>query len=281
MWVFSKDKKKEDERDSDQINNSVMYIPIEKIKTGNFQPRFMIDQDELKELMASIKEVGVLQPVLVRPKDDYYELIAGERRLRASVMAGLNQIPVVIRDLSDNEAAEIALIENLQRKSLHFFEEAEGYARLIKEFNMTQVEVAKRMGISQSAVANKLRLLKLDPTVRDRIYKLKLSERHARALLDVTNVDMQLKLLECAAIRDYSVAEWEDLIKHEKSKNISQEINKSKKMKVKPLVRDLRLFINSLEKGVETLRAAGLDVYLHHERDGNILRVVIEVDAGV
>lgn len=258
--------------------SQVSYVPINKIRFSCFQPRFKVGQQGLEELAASIKEVGVIQPVVVRLQGGYYELVAGERRVRASQMAGLKQIPAVIRQLSNLEAAEFALIENLQRQSLHFFEEAEGYARLIAEFNLTQSEVAKKVGLSQSAVANKLRLLRLSLKVRTCIYELKLSERHARALMELEGEGERLAVLERATSREYSVREWEDLIKHKKGRIISQEIKKGrKKRNFKPLIKDLRLFINSLERGVETLRAAGLEVHLHHQQVGNVLKVVIEV----
>ncbi len=258
----------------------VFYVPLNKIKFGYFQPRFQIDEADLTDLIASIREAGVLQPVLVRPSGSYYELIAGERRVRASILAGLRQIPVVVRELNDAQATEVALIENIQRRSLHFFEEAEGYARLIKEFQLTQNEVAKKMGLSQSAVANKLRLLRLDPEIRARIYKLRLSERHARALLELPDKEKQEKILKLAYERNISVSEWEKLIKLEKDQNISREIKKRKKRKMKPFINDLRLFINSLERGVETLRAAGLEVRLHHQKKEDVLRITIEVEAG-
>ncbi|MDH7577670.1 MAG: ParB/RepB/Spo0J family partition protein [Bacillota bacterium] len=255
----------------------VQHVAVNKIKVGHFQPRFQIDEANLTDLVASIREVGVLQPVLVRPCGGGYELIAGERRLRASILAGLKQIPVVVKELNDAQAMEVALIENIQRRSLHFFEEAEGYARLIKEFRLTQTEVARRMGLSQGAVANKLRLLRLDPEIRLQVYKLKLTERHARALLDLPDKDLQKKVLNLAATREFSVSEWEKAIEVEKDQFISREIKKGRKKKMKPLIKDLRLFINSLERGVETLRAAGLEVSLHHQKEGNVLRIMIEV----
>ncbi|HHW40179.1 MAG TPA: ParB/RepB/Spo0J family partition protein [Syntrophomonadaceae bacterium] len=269
MWKIIKE---------DEKSHQVHAIRIDKIKCGTgFQPRFEIRDEDIESLAESIKEVGVLQPVLVRPKGGYYELIAGERRLRASIKAGLSEIPAVVKEMSDIEAAEIALIENLQRRNLHFFEEANGFARLIAEFNLTQNDVAKRMGISQSAVANKLRLLRLPPDIREEIYRLKLSERHARALLELPDREKQLRLLKLAEEKEPTVSEWEKMIKREKDQNISREIKLSRKKNIKPLIKDLRLFLNSLERGVETLRAAGLDVELHHQRHGSSLKIIIEV----
>jgi ParB family chromosome partitioning protein len=184
-----------------------------------------------------------------------------------------------VRELSDNEATEAALIENLQRKNLHFFEEAEGYSKLVSEYQLTQQQVAQKMGLSQSTIANKLRLLNLDPGIRRRIYILKLGERHARALLELENKDDQDKLLKIAEKKEFSVIEWEMLIKREKERNISREINTSRKRRIKPLVKDLRLFINSLERAARTMRDSGMDVKIDQVRDGNKLKIVIEVDA--
>lgn len=262
-------------------DREVVKIPLQSIRCGRFQPRFNIDEESLKELAESIKNVGVLQPIVVRPCDGGYELIAGERRVRASMMAGLQEVPAVIKEVSDAEAMEMALMENVQRRNLHFFEEAEGFRRLIEQFNLTQVEVAERMGLSQSAVANKLRLLRLSPEVREQVYRLGLSERHARALLELEDSRAQLKVLGMAAVRDYRVGEWEELIRREKHKNISREIKKGRKQNVVPKIRDLRIFMNSLERGVKMMRSAGLNVRLSHEEDNGVLRIVIEVDTGV
>lgn len=256
----------------------ITAIEIEKISCdGRFQPRFEIDEASLGELIGSIKDVGVIQPILVRPHGEGYELIAGERRLRASVKAGLKEIPAVVRELSDAEAVEVALVENMQRRNLHYFEEAEGFARLIAEFHLTQTDVARKMGLSQSAVANKLRLLRLHSDVRAKIIKQKLSERHARALLELPERESQLRLLDLALQKEINVIEWERMIKREKTHYISREIIKGRKQRLKPIVKDMKIFINSLEKGVETLRAAGLDVQLQHQKIGDSLRIVIEI----
>jgi ParB family chromosome partitioning protein len=256
----------------------VTKIKLDKIKCGKFQPRFNIDDHEIKELVDSIREVGVLQPVVVRPDGDYYELIAGERRVRASIIAGLNDINAVVCNLSDREAAEVALIENIQRSNLHFLEEAEGFQNLIEHFHLTQSEVARRMGLSQSTIANKLRLLKLDKQVRDKLYQLKLSERHARAMLELESIEEQFKVLELAEKEDIKVKEWEELIKKRKE-YISREIKKSKKkkQKIKPLINDLRLFMNSLEKGIKVLQEVGFDVQLYHQQNDDGMRIIIEI----
>jgi len=269
VWKFG--------RESDGAQQ-IIEIPVSSIRPGRFQPRFAIKEESLDELVASIQQVGLLQPVLVRPQGLIYELIAGERRLRACVRAGIEQIPAVVRKLTDAEAAEAALIENLQRRSLHFFEEAEAYAKLIREYDLTQNQVAQRVGLGQSTVANKLRLLGLEDDVRQRIYDNGMTERHARALLEVKEHQLRLQALDDASGQEMSVSEWERFLRREKARIISREINMGRK-RMKPLIRDLRLFLNSLERGVETLRAAGMEVQFQQQRDGNRLRVEIEVDA--
>ncbi len=258
----------------------VVQIPLEKIRFGGFQPRYAVRAEDLAGLVASIKEVGVLQPVLVRPAGEFYELVAGERRVRASSLAGLKSVPALVCSLTDLEAAEVALAENLQRQSLHFLEEAEGLARLVERFGLTQSEVARRVGLSQSAVANKLRLLRLPSAVRRRIYELGLTERHARALLCLKREEDQLELLALAAERPVGVREWERLVQQKMAgaAPISREIERCSRRRLRPLVKDLRLFINSLEQGVRVLREAGFEVRLHHQQADNVLRVVIEVE---
>ncbi len=199
--------------------------------------------------------------------------------MRACLKIGMTTIPAVVRSLSDVEAAAAALTENLQRRSLHFFEEAEGYARLIRDYELTQSQVAQRMGMGQSTIANKLRLLSLEQDVRLKIYESRLSERHARALLEVKEHDLRLRALDVAARREMSVSEWEGYLRREIPQIISREINKSRKKRLKPLIKDLRLFMNSLERGVETLRAAGMAVQYRQQREGDRLKVEIEVEA--
>jgi len=169
----------ENEKNKEQITE----IKVEKIKTNPFQPRQEFKQKEIEELAQSIDNFGLIQAIIVRKIEGGYELIAGERRLRAAKFLGKEVIPAVIKDFNDQEMAEIALIENLQRKDLNFLEEAQAYQRLLDEFDLTQNELAARVSKSQSTIANKLRLLKLSINVRKEILAADLSERHGRALL--------------------------------------------------------------------------------------------------
>ena len=164
----------------------VVKVPLAKVIPNPYQPRKTFDEEGLQDLAASIAQYGVLQPLLVAPLEDgsgNYLLIAGERRLRASKMAQLHEIPVIISDYTQQQIAEIALIENLQREDLHYLEEAEGYELLMNEFHLTQDSMASRVGKKQSTIANKLRLLRLPQAVREALHKNSLTERHARVLL--------------------------------------------------------------------------------------------------
>jgi len=173
---------------------TVINLDLHKIVPNNWQPRTVFAKDKLHELTESIKEQGVIEPILVRQKGSHYELVAGERRWRAAKAAGLSVIPAIIKDFSDEKSLELALIENLQREDLNPLDEAEGYARLIKDFNLTQDQVAKKVSKNRSTVANMLRLLALPDQIKESIRQEKISVGHARALLAVTNPTEQLAL---------------------------------------------------------------------------------------
>ena len=177
------------------MENEVKYLYLDDIIPNRFQPRENFDEQALKELAVSIKEHGVIQPIVVRQIGEKYEIIAGERRYKASTMAGLTKIPAIIKNLDDKESSKVALIENLQRRDLTPIEEARTYQKILELDALTQEELAKTMGKSQSAVANKLRLLSLTDEVQDALLHEQISERHARALLNVTDPKRQVELL--------------------------------------------------------------------------------------
>ncbi len=193
--------------------NEVVYLHLEDIIPNRFQPRQVFDEKALKELAVSIKEHGVIQPIIVRNIGNKYEIIAGERRYKASAMAGLTTIPAIIRNLDDKESSKVALLENLQRKNLNPIEEAKTYQKILEIDQMTQEELAKTMGKSQSAVANKIRLLSLTDEVQDALLKEQISERHARALLNAKDSDTQKKLLKEVINNKLTVRELEEKIK--------------------------------------------------------------------
>ena len=192
--------------------NEVVYLYLDDIIPNRFQPRQVFDEKALKELAVSIKEHGVIQPIIVRNIGNKYEIIAGERRYKASALAGLTKIPAIVRNLDDKESSKVALLENLQRKNLNPIEEARTYQKILELDQMTQEELAKTMGKSQSAVANKLRLLSLSDDVQDALLKEKISERHARALLAVDNQEKQKHLLNKIIANKMTVRELEEEI---------------------------------------------------------------------
>ncbi len=188
-------------------------VKINEVEPNKNQPRRTFDEDALLELAESIKQHGVIQPLIVKKRDKYYEIIAGERRWRAAKMAGLKEIPVVIKDLSDQEIMEVALIENIQREDLNPIEEAQAYQRLIKEYNYKQDELAERVSKSRVAVTNSMRLLKLDERVQKMIIDDMISAGHARALLAITDSEKQYTIAMKVFDEKLSVRETEKLIK--------------------------------------------------------------------
>ena len=188
-------------------------IAVKDIRTDPFQPRKVFDEDALIELSESIKQYGVLQPLLVQKKDKYYEIIAGERRWRAAKLAGLKEVPVIIKDLTDIEIVEYALIENIQRENLNPIEEAFAYKRLLTEFNLKQDEVAERVSKSRTAVTNSMRLLKLDERVQQMVIDDMISTGHARALLGIEDKEKQFATAQKIFDEKLSVRETEKLVK--------------------------------------------------------------------
>lgn len=257
-----------------QWREEIVAVPIEEIRPSPYQPRKRIDQGKIEELAASIAEHGLLHPVVVRMIEGGYELVVGERRWRACQRLGWRSIPAVVRTLSEQAAAELALIENLQRKDLDFFEEAEGYQRLITEFDLTQEELARRVGCSQSAIANKLRLLRLHPQVREAIISREIiSERHARALLRLESPGEQLAMIERIAKEELSVKKVEQLIAAREGKE------RSKGQRWIGVMKDVRPFMNSLRKLTGQLERAGLAVTIEEESKGRD-EVVIQIRIG-
>ena len=193
--------------------DEVVQIYLDDIIPNRFQPREVFDEKALKELAVSIKEHGVIQPIIVRNVNGKYEIIAGERRYKASALAGLTKIPAIVRDLDDKESSKVALLENLQRKNLNPIEEARTYQKILELDQMTQEELAKTMGKSQSAVANKIRLLSLSEEVQEALLKEEISERHARALINIPDIKNQKEMLKKVIAEKMSVRVLEEEIK--------------------------------------------------------------------
>ena len=233
----------------------IVNLPMYTIKPNPYQPRKHFDAISLNELSASIKEFGVIQPISVRRVEDGYEIIAGERRFRAAENIGLTEIPAIIMNADNNKSALLALLENLQREDLCFFEIAEGYQKLIREQGMTQDDLAKKLGQSQSKIANKLRLLILSPRVKNIIRDFSLTERHARALLNIPDEESQLMAAQTICRQRLNVQQSEELIRQimsAKSKAATQNV------KI-PTLKDVRIFTNTVKKALEIMRENGVD----------------------
>lgn len=269
---------KGDELPEQEITRTeIVSIPLAQIMPNPFQPRKTFSAEGLQELCASIREFGVIQPLIVRKTDSGYELIAGERRLRASGLAGRDDVPCVLRDASDKEMAEIALIENLQREDLHYFEEALGYEKLLRQFNLTQEVLAERVGKTQSSIANKLRLLKLPPEMREYIFEAKLTERHARALLKVEDAERQWQLLKFVAENKLNVREAESLIEAQFQNEPVSEQKVVRRPQMLKIVKDVRIFINTVGELVKQMKKTGLDVRLTQEQDDEFVTITMVV----
>ncbi len=210
----------------------IYYIPIEDIIPNRFQPRLAFDEKELNELANSIIKYGVIQPIVLRNIGDKYEIIAGERRYKASCLAGLKKVPAIINNTDDNTSAEIALLENLQRKNLSVIEEAQSYKKLMDR-GFTQEEIASKLGVSQSSIANKIRLLNLPKDVQNALLYNKISERHARSLLSLPDADMQRNLLNKIISEKLTVKQTEE--------EISAILNRNKEQE--PLPEDIQRFL--------------------------------------
>lgn len=266
------DKNKED----NQQGESVLELAIGDIQPNPYQPRTYFDPNQLEELADSIREYGVLQPVIVRKVDGHYELVSGERRFRASTLAGRQTVPALVRQLKDKEVAEMALIENLQREDLNYFEEAEGYAKLIQEFQITQEEVAKKMGKSQPTIANKLRLLNISPQVRREISVDVITERHVRSLLKLKEDGLQLEVLDKIYKNNLNVRQTDELVENiliSQEKNLREQ-NKKKMFKA---IKDMKIFVNTIKGAVKTIQDAGLPAEVVETDHEEYLEVVIKL----
>ena len=252
----------------------VLHIPLSKIVPNPYQPRKEFESEALSELADSIRQYGVLQPLLVAPgKDDTYILIAGERRLRASTMAGLGTVPVIVSEYTTQQIAEIALIENLQRKDLHYLEEAEGYEKLVNTFHLTQESMAIRVGKKQSTIANKLRLLRLPGSVRKKLHDSDLTERHARVLLKLENEDLQKAVLQKVLKGHLNVRQTEALV--EKTLKEAGKLNQKKPRFV--IVNDVRIYLNSIKEIMETVKTSGIPSSMEQEMDGDDVVVTLRI----
>lgn len=233
--------------------NKVIEISVDDIIPNPYQPRKNFN-DDLTTLAESIAQNGILQPLSVRKKDGKYELIAGERRLRAAKMCGLSVVPCIVHEVSDRHSAVLALVENIQRQDLSFFDEAAAIEKLITHYGMTQEDAAAKLGRAQSTIANKLRLLRLTEKERQLIIRYGLTERHARSLLRLGSVEDRLFILEKIIKSNLNVERSEHLI----DEFIGSQRNKVSYKKRSMVFQNVKMFVNTINKAVETMQAAGI-----------------------
>ena len=252
-------------------STKVLFLPIAAISPNPDQPRTCFSREGLEELAASIQELGVLQPLSVRrSKNGGYELISGERRLRASRMAGLTEVPCILVSVDSQGSSLLALVENLQRRDLNFVEEATALAKLIETYHLSQEEAARRIGKSQSAVANKLRLLRLPPDVLTLLRERGCTERHARALLRLEGNEARLSALRHVAANHLTVAKTEAYV---------ESLLSPKPQKRKPtyLIKDVRFFLNTVTRGLSLMKGAGIDAQCGRQETADAILLTIRI----
>lgn len=249
----------------------LVLLPIGAILPNPAQPRRAFDRAALSELMVSIAQIGLIQPLTVRRSGDGYELISGERRLRACRALGYSEVPCIIADASEERSAYMALVENIQRSDLHFLDEAESYHNLLHTYDLSQEQLATRLGKSQSFLSNKLRLLKLPKAMRARIREANLSERHARALLGLSDEETQWRALDQIQKGDLNVKQTEQLIARIKEKQ------NRKPVRIVRLPADCRLFMNSVKTCLERLEESGMKTAMEEQRRSDGFDLVIRV----
>ncbi len=262
VWMKKKDKREQ-----------VEYLSVADICPNPHQPRTVFDEGALSSLADSIRRYGLLQPISVREEDGGYELIAGERRLRASQMAGLARVPCLVYRVTREQSSELAIMENLLREDLNMFETAAAMEGLCREHGLTQEEIAERLSVSQSYVANKLRLLRLPDGVRCAILENGLSERHARALLRLPPEGWE-EALRAIIARGYNVAAAERYIEERLS---ALDRPKKAKPRMHGAVRDLRLFYNSVDHAMDMVRRCGVNVKSRREEGETEIRLIITI----
>ena len=249
----------------------VLFLPVDRIVPNPNQPRTQFSQPELEELAASIRALGILQPLTVRRAEDGWELVAGERRLRAARLAGLTEVPCLCVKGDSQHSALLALVENLQRKDLDFWEEALALRRLIDGFSLSQEEAARRVGKSPSAVANKLRLLRLPERVLAALRDGGCTERHARALLRLEDPAVLDRAVEEVLARHLTVAQTEALVERLAAPP------PEKRRRPLLLIKDVRLFLNTISRSLDVMRSAGVDAQCNREDTDDQILLTIQI----
>lgn len=254
------------------LSRRVFYLPVDRIRPNPAQPRRYFDDESLAELSRSILRYGVLQPLTVRRGAQGYELIAGERRLRAARLAGLREVPCLLARADEEDSSLLALIENLQRRDLHWFEEAAAIARLIASYGLSQEQAAERLGKSQSAVANKLRLLRLSPDCVALLREHALSERHARALLRLEDDDARLAAAREIVAHGWNVAQTEAHID-----SLLRRGDDAPPKQPTYVIKDVRIFLNSIRRQLGIMQKAGVNAAVERKDTDEEIRMLIRI----
>lgn len=253
-------------------------IPVNSIKPNPNQPRLDIDMDALNELAASIENYGLMQPITVRQVIPFeYELVAGQRRLAACKMLGMDYIPATIMKVGEADSAVLALVENIQREDLNYIEEAEAFVAVISEYGLTQDELAEKLGKTQSTVANKIRILKLPVKIRAMLCEYGLTERHARALLKLPNENLQLEAVTEVVKRGLNVAKTEALIERMLGKLNTAENTEKKPSHLPHTFKDIRIFSNTIRKAVELMNKSGVNATTKRRENDNYIEYTIKI----
>lgn len=255
----------------------VMNVAIEKIVPNRYQPRTVFDEAKIEELARTIHTHGVIQPIVIRKMDDEkYEIIAGERRFRAMTKLQWTEVPAIIRNLSDKETASIALIENLQREELTAIEEAVAYQKLLKLHELTQEALAQRLGKGQSTVANKLRLLKLPEEVQEAIMKKELSERHARALMQIKDKEVQLQLMNMTIENHWNVKQLEEKVDEILNPPMKED-KKATKPRRKAVSKDVRIALNTIKQSLSMVTKSGINIKTEEEDMEEFYQITVRI----
>lgn len=256
-----------------KTNKELQYVKTARIVPNPDQPRRYFDDENIRELAESIKELGIIQPLTVIDKNNgFYELVSGERRLRAAQSINMERVPCVIISPSDEEKELIMLVENIQREDLTYIEEARAYKKIIDSHNLTQTELAEKIGKKQSTISNKLRLLRLGDEVLDRLTQANLSERHARALLSIPDTSLRLKAIDIIISRDFSVRQTEQLAEKLKSEVVLRSSSEKKNIKT---VFNYKIYTNTIKQSYDAIIKSGKDAIYDEEQYDD--KVVVKI----
>ncbi|MCL6631774.1 MAG: nucleoid occlusion protein [Alicyclobacillus herbarius] len=258
-------------------SSSVVQIGVDEIVSNPFQPRTVFDEDSISELARTIQTHGLIQPIVVRRHKGRYELIAGERRLRAARMLGWTTVPAIVKEMNDAQTASAALIENLQREGLTPIEEAVAYQQLLELHGLTQESLAQRLGKGQSTIANKLRLLHLPEVVQEALRRRKITERHARALLALPSEELQIRLFEECLERGWNVKQMEERVRQTLAR---LEHAPARRPRKRGLSKDVRLAVNTIRQSLSMIEKSGLSVVCEEQDDTDFYQFIIKVPKG-